>query len=90
MKEYNKAKYLILFTFFLFIPQVKANSIKNIDMDVFVEKNGDASVTETWKTTSNEGTEIYRGYATKSYSIEMEKMWNNIRTYRTNNFKRLD
>lgn len=38
-------------------------------MDVFVEKNGDASVTETWKTTSNEGTEIYRGYATKSYSI---------------------
>ena len=69
MKEYNKAKYLILFTFFLFIPQVKANSIKNIDMDVFVEKNGDASVTETWKTTSNEGTEIYRGYATKSYSI---------------------
>lgn len=69
MKEYNKTKYLILFTFFLFIPQVKANSIKNIDMDVFVEKNGDASVTETWKTTSNEGTEIYRGYATKSYSI---------------------
>lgn len=69
MKEYNKAKYLILFTFFLFIPQVKANSIKNIDMDVFVDKNGDASVTETWKTTSNEGTEIYRGYATKSYSI---------------------
>lgn len=69
MKEYNKAKYLILFTFFLFIPQVKANSIKNINMDVFVEKNGDASVTETWKTTSNEGTEIYRGYAAKSYSI---------------------
>lgn len=69
MKEYIKTKYLILFTFFLFIPQVKANSIKNIDMDVFVEKNGDASVTETWKTTSNEGTEIYRGYATKSYSI---------------------
>lgn len=69
MKEYIKTKYLILFTFFLFIPQVKANSIKNIDMDVFVEKNGDASVTETWKTTSNEGTEIYRGYAAKSYSI---------------------
>lgn len=69
MKKYIKTKYLILFTFFLFIPQVKANSIKNIDMDVFVEKNGDASVTETWKTTSNEGTEIYRGYATKSYSI---------------------
>lgn len=68
MKKYIKTKYLILFTFFLFIPQVKANSIKNIDMDVFVEKNGDASVTETWKTTSNEGTEIYRGYATKSYS----------------------
>lgn len=69
MKKYIKTKYLILFTFFLFIPQVKANSIKNIDMDVFVEKNGDASVTETWKATSNEGTEIYRGYATKSYSI---------------------
>lgn len=69
MKKYIKTKYLILFTFFLFIPQVKANSIKNIDMDVFVEKNGDASVTETWKTTSNEGTEIYRGYATESYSI---------------------
>ena len=51
------------------LPQGQAPSIKNIDMDVFVEKNGDASVTETWKTTSNEGTEIYRGYATKSYSI---------------------
>lgn len=68
MKKYIKTKYLILFAFFLFVPQVKANTIKNIDMDVYIDENGDASVTETWKTNSNEGTEIYKGYIINSSS----------------------
>lgn len=41
---------------------VQANSISEIDMDIYVNKNGDAIVTETWNCYANKGTEVYHPY----------------------------
>lgn len=41
---------------------VQANSISGIDMDIYVNKNGDAIVTETWNCYANKGTEVYHPY----------------------------
>ena len=48
--------------FFIFIKQVSANSIKNIDMDVYIDNNGNAVITEVWKANLTQGTEGYRTY----------------------------
>jgi len=50
---------LILFTLF---NKVEANSIKKISMDIYVDKNGDASIVERWNCTATEGTEVYHPY----------------------------
>ena len=50
---------IILFTPFIF---VKANNISSINMDIFIDNNGDASVIETWDATVNSGTEGYHPY----------------------------
>lgn len=43
--------------------KVKAtNSIKKITMDVFIESNGTASITEVWDTSLTSGTEGYKPY----------------------------
>lgn len=41
---------------------VQANSIDEIDMDIYVNKDGDAIVTETWNCYTNKGTEVYHPY----------------------------
>ena len=41
---------------------VKANSIKNISMDIFIDNKGDATVTEIWTCSTNQGTEVYHPY----------------------------
>lgn len=41
---------------------VKANSINKISMDIYVNNNGDATVTEVWDCSATEGTEIYHPY----------------------------
>lgn len=48
--------------FFVLINQVSANSIKSIDMDVYIDNNGNATVTEVWNANLTEGTEGYRPY----------------------------
>ena len=48
--------------FFVLINQVSANSITNIDMDIYIDNNGNATVTEVWKANLTEGTEGYRPY----------------------------
>ena len=66
MKETKvKKMYKIIFIFtivllYIFIGKVYANSINDIDIDVYIDKNGDANVTETWKEWLNEGTEGYK------------------------------
>lgn len=41
---------------------VQANSISKIEMDIYVDNNGDAQITEKWTCYANEGTEIYHPY----------------------------
>ena len=41
---------------------VQANSISSINMDIYVDNNGDAEVTEIWNCNTNEGTESYHPY----------------------------
>lgn len=55
------AKIFILFTT-IFTISVKANSIDNINMDIYINKDGNAHVTETWIANLDEGTEGYRSY----------------------------
>lgn len=47
---------------FLFPLVVKANTINKIDMDIYVDKNGTAHVTETWSANLTQGTEGYKPY----------------------------
>ena len=54
---------LLFISFIILIPNIaNANSISKITMDIFIEDNGDANVTEVWETTLNQGTEGYRSY----------------------------
>jgi hypothetical protein len=46
----------------MFNTSVKANSIDSINMDIYVDKSGDAHVTEVWDATLNQGTEGYKPY----------------------------
>lgn len=54
--------FTIIMIFFIFIKDVEANSIKNIDIDVFVDSSGNVEVTEIWTTNLTKGTEGYRPY----------------------------
>ena len=59
-----KPKYLLflIISFIYLCPKVYANSIENIDMDIYVDQNGTANVTEVWSTTIDSGTEGYKPY----------------------------
>jgi len=47
---------------FIITTQVSANTINNIEMDVYIDANGNASITEVWNGVLNQGTEGYRPY----------------------------
>jgi len=49
-------------TLFIGMNFVKANSISDISMDIYIDKNGDAHVTEKWTATLSQGTEGYKPY----------------------------
>lgn len=58
-----KKIYLLVVGIILFIPQiVLANSINNINIDIYVDNNGTAHVTEVWNATLDSGTEGYKPY----------------------------
>ena len=64
MKKFLRILFL-LFLSFIFITiskTVEANTINSISMDIYVDKNGNASVTETWVCYANQGTESYHPY----------------------------
>lgn len=52
--------------------KVDANSISKISMDIYIEKNGDAKVTETWNCNVDRGTEVYHPY----YNLGNSKIQN--------------
>ena len=51
--------YILIFVFPII---AKANSIDKIDMDIYIDNNGTAHVTETWSANLNQGTEGYKPY----------------------------
>lgn len=57
-----KKIYLLIISIILFIPSVSANSIENINMDILIDNNGIAHVTEVWNATLESGTEGYKPY----------------------------
>lgn len=57
-------KFILSFTLIMliFTSVVNANSINSITMDIYIDENGDADVTEVWNCTTNQGTENYHPY----------------------------
>ena len=64
MRKTLKILFVFIFAFIVFSIGniVEANSIQSISMDIFVDDNGDAYVTETWKCNVTQGTEVYHPY----------------------------
>ena len=63
MRKINKILlFAFIFLFFILIGNVNANSISSINMDIFVDQNGNANVTEIWNCDVNNGTESYHPY----------------------------
>lgn len=74
MKKFCKIFLLFAFCFIIFgfTKTVQANSIEKISMDIYIDKNGDASVTEVWDCQASGGTEIYHPY----YNLGNSKITN--------------
>ncbi len=62
---------LVLFLWFLAPFQVNAyNRIEKIQVEILLQKNGDANVKEVWDTFLDRGTELYKSYGNlETYSI---------------------
>ncbi len=71
MKKTIKILFVFIFALALFSigNKVQANSIQSISMDIFVDNNGDAYVTETWKCNVTQGTEVYHPYYNLGNSV---------------------
>ncbi len=63
---------LVFLAVILIKTTVQANSISSIDMDIYVDNNGNAEVTETWNCDSTSQTEWYRSY----YNLENSQISN--------------
>ena len=74
MKKIYNFLFVIVFTFILLCisKNVEANSINKISMDIYVDKNGNASVTEVWNCSASQGTEVYHPY----YNLGNSKITN--------------
>lgn len=74
MKKTLKIFLLTCFSLFLFslFQTAEANSINSISMDISIDDNGNASVTEIWKCKTTQGTEVYHPY----YNLGNSKITN--------------
>lgn len=61
--------FLILFIILLISKKVNANSISSISMDIYVDDNGDAQITEIWDCYTDTGTEVYHPYYNLGKSV---------------------
>lgn len=61
-KTYKILFFTFIFLFFVFIGKVNANTFYSVNMNIYVDKNGDAHVTEVWDYNANTGTENYHSY----------------------------
>ena len=64
MKKTLKIFLIFFFMIILFSvgKSVQANSIDKISMDIYIDKYGDAHITEIWDCYTNQGTEVYHPY----------------------------
>lgn len=63
MKKFLKCLFFaVILLFFFFIGNVQANTFNSIQMDIYIDKNGDAHITEIWDYTATDGTENYHSY----------------------------
>ena len=63
MKRFYKTLFFVfIFLFFIFIGNVNANTLNSVKMDVFIDDNGNANITEVWDYTVNSGTENYHSF----------------------------
>lgn len=86
----KKILFLLVFTFVLGFTNVRANTIYNIDVDVYIDNNGNAEITETWDAKGSDGTEWYHpfrdlkqdNYKLTNFTVSMDgepltyKVWN--------------
>lgn len=54
--------FFILISFFLTTTEVSANSVSKIEMDVYIDSNGNAKITEVWAAYLSQCTDGYRPY----------------------------
>lgn len=64
--------FIICLSVFSISKNVKANSISKIEMDIYIDSNGNAVINETWNCTTNSGTEVYHPY----YNLGKSKIEN--------------
>ena len=86
MKKILKISLIFLFFLLTFgvLKSVNANSISKISMDIYVDKNGNATINEVWDCTTNNGTEVYHPYYNLGKSkIENLQVSENGRNYQT-------
>ena len=64
MRKYLKILFIFLFGLLVIglSKNVEANSISKISMDIYINENGDANVTEIWDCSASSGTEVYHPY----------------------------
>lgn len=64
MKKAIKILSIFLFTILIIglSKNVEANTTNKISMDIYIEENGDAQITEVWDCYNNQGTEVYHPY----------------------------
>ena len=56
----KKIIYLLVFLLILFPISVKADHIYNIDMDIYLDEDGNANITEVWNVKADSGSEWYK------------------------------
>lgn len=58
----KKVKYFLMMSimFVLGINRVSANTLKSLDINVYIGENGSANITEVWNMNVNKGTEVYK------------------------------
>lgn len=86
MKKYLKIAFIFLFSLLIFglSKNVEANSISKISMDIYINSNGDATVSEVWNCSASQGTEVYHPYYNLGNSeIKDLKVSENGKQYQT-------
>ena len=85
MKKIFMSLLLMSISFILVIglkSEVYANSISSINMDIYVDNNGNAEVTEVWTCSTNQGTEVYHPYYNLGNSqITNLRVYDKTKTY---------